>query len=396
MLIPRRLVTHWALLLLLVPLATACADATAAPKPLIVTGLFNLSGDMQIYDTPAGLGVQLAVDQQNAAGGIHGRTIQYTAKDTATEAAKITAATNEAISSGAVALIGYDDPDSVLSAAPLAQKAGIPFLTVGATSPRLPRQVGDLTFLAAFGDNVQAAAGATFLHDTLNARRVYILTNNGTDYTRGLAGYFAASWNRLEPGGIVLSDTYQIKDTDFSAQVGRLKALASPPDVIYLAAYPDELPSVIPALRAAGFTQPILGGDGFDGAPILTLGGKPTSDVYFTTHGTLSGSAGTPLHDFTAAYNKKYGKDPDSIFAALGYDSARLLFDALGRAPDTSSSAIRTALEGTKDFAGVTGTMTYGPAPDGHVPNKSVTVMEIHGGQLRTAATIRPETVPVP
>jgi len=96
------------------------------------------------------------------------------------------------------------------------------------------------------------------------------------------------------------------------------------------------------------------------------------------------------------AYNKKYGKDPDNIFAALGYDSARLLFNALSRAPDTSSAALRTALEGTKDFAGATGTLTYGPAPDGHVPNKSVTVMEIHAGQLRTAATIRPLTVAAP
>ena len=396
MLTPRRSAAHGALLLLLLSLATACGDTLAAPKPLIITGLFNLSGDMQIYDVPAGLGVQLAVDLQNAAGGIHGRLIQYTVKDTATEAGKITAATNEAISGGAVALLGYDDPDSVLSAAPLAQKAGIPFLTVGATSPRLPRQVGDLTFLVAFGDNVQAAAGATFLHDTLKARRVYLLTNNGPDYTRGLAGYFAGRWNSLEPGGIVLSDTYQIKDTDFSAQIGRLKALSPPPDAIYLAAYPDELPSLIPALRAAGFMQPILGGDGFDGAPILTLGGTPTSYVYFTTHGTLSGTAGTPLHDFAVAYNKKYGKDPDNIFSALGYDSARLLFDALSRAPDTSSAAIRTALEATKDFAGATGTLTYGPGPDGHVPNKSVTIMEIHAGQLRTAATIRPLTVAAP
>ena len=396
MLIPRRLVAYWALLLLLVPLATACSDTSAAPKPIIITGLFNLSGDMRVYDTPAEMGVQLAVARQNAAGGIHGQTIQYIVKDTATEAAKITAATNEAIRDGAVALIGYNDPDSVLSAAPLAQKAGIPFLTVGATSPRLPRQVGDLTFLAAFGDNVQAAAGATFLHDTFKARHIYLLTNNGPDYTRGLSGYFADRWNSLEPGGIVLSDTYQIKDTDFSAQIGRLKALATPPDAIYLASYPDELLTLIPALRAAGFMQPILGGDGFDGAPILTLDGKPTSDVYFTTHGTLPGVVGTPLNDFTAAYNKKYGKDPDSIFAALGYDSARLLFDALSRAPDTSSAAIRTALESTKDFVGATGTMTYGPAPDGHVPNKSVTVMEIHAGQLRTAAAIRPETVPAP
>ena len=384
------------LLLALLAASTACDNNSLSTQPLVLGGLFNLTGAVAVADGPANRGVLLAIKQQNAAGGIHGRPIQYTVQDTATDPAKITAATNTALATNPVALIGYDDTDSVLSAGPLAQKAGVPFVTVGATSPHLPGAIGDSIFLACFGDNVQAAVAAEFLYNTIKARRLYMLTNQGTEYTRTLAGYFKTRWNQLLPGGIVLSDTYQLNDTDFSAQIGRLKTIQPPPDAMYIAAYPDELPNLLPALRAAGFTQPIVGGDGYDGADIFSIGGKPTMNVFYTTHGMLPAPASGPMHDFAVAYTAEYAKAPESVFAALGYDSARLLFDAMTRAPDAKPASLRAALEATKGFVGATGTLTFGPAPDGHVPNKSVTVVEIHDGQARAAAVATPEVVPPP
>jgi branched-chain amino acid transport system substrate-binding protein len=374
---------------------SGCGDQAAA-APIVVAGLYNLTGEMAPYDTPVEQGVRLAVKQQNAAGGIHGRQIDYRVQDTATQPGKIQSATSAAISQGAVALLAYDDPDSVLSSAPLAQKVGIPFITAAATSPRLPAQVGDVVFLACFGDNVQAAVGAEFMYDTLKARRAYLLYNIGYDYTRGLADYFAARWEQLVPGGVVLSDTYQIQDSDFSAQVARLKAVQPPPDAIYLAAYPDELPPLLETLRGAGFQQPVVGGDTYDGAAILSVGDQPVSNVYYTTHGALPAPATGLLHDLVEAYTKEYGKAPENIFPALGYDAARLLFDAMNRAPDTSGASIRAALEATKDFKGATGTLTYGAAPDGHVPNKTVTIMEVRDGATVLVDTRNPRTVPAP
>src|SRR5690242_8871527 len=95
---------------------SACNTAIAESQPLVIAGLFNLSGDMSAYDSPANQGVQLAIKQQNAAGGIHGRPIKYTAQDTETQPAKIASATSEAIRQGATVLIGFNDPDSVLTA----------------------------------------------------------------------------------------------------------------------------------------------------------------------------------------------------------------------------------------------------------------------------------------
>jgi branched-chain amino acid transport system substrate-binding protein len=377
-------------------LMTGCGEQAVATTPLVVAGLYNLTGAMAPYDTPVEQGVRLAVKERNAAGGIKGRAIDYRVQDTETDPAKIQAATSTALSQGAQALLAFDDPDSVLSSAPLAQKVGIPFITAAATSPQLPRLVGDVVFLACFGDNVQAAVGAEFLHDTLKAQRVYLLVNKGYEYTRGLAGYFQTRWEELAPGGIVLSDTYQVQDTDFSAQVARLKALSSPPDAFYIAAYPDELPLLVQTFRAAGFAQPIMGGDTYDGAPILTVGGQPVSNVYYTTHGALPAPASGALHDFVAAYTKEYGKPPENIFPALGYDAARLLFDAMTRAPDMSGASLRAALEATKDFTGATGVLSYGPGADGHVPNKSVTVMKVDAGAASLVKVVSPQKVPAP
>ena len=366
------------------------------PAPLLIIGLYNLTGAMAAYDIPVEQGVALAVKQRNAAGGIHGQLIDYRVKDTATDPAKIQAATSAAIQEGALALLAYDDPDSVLSSAPLAQKAGIPFITAAATSPRLPQQIGDMVFLACFGDNVQAATGAEYLYETMDARRIYQLTNVGYDYTRGLSAYFQARWTQLVPGGIVLSDTYQIQDTDFSAQIARLKTIQPPPDAFYIAAYPDELPAILSAFRSAGFAQPIMGGDTYDGAAIRTTTAGPTSQVYYTTHGAFPAPATGPLHDMVTAFTKEYSKPPETIFPALGYDAARVLFAAMDRAADMKGATIRTALEETKDFPGATGTLSYGPSLVEHIPRKTVTIIEVQNGELVLVGTRTPREIPAP
>jgi branched-chain amino acid transport system substrate-binding protein len=385
-------------LLLALVLTSACGSEQAdGRQPLLVIGLFNLTGDAGPYDSQVSQAVALAIKEQNAAGGVRGQQVLYKVLDGAGEAAKIIAATSQAISQNPVAIIGFEDTESSLTAAPLVQKAGIPFITVGATSPRLPQQIGDMVFLTAFGDNVQAAAGAEFLYNKLNARRIAVLTNVGNDYAHGLSGYFQARWRQLVPAGPVLTDTYQANDTDFSAQFARLKAIQPAPDAIYLAAYSNELETLLPAIRAAGFQQPILGGDAFDGAVnYMGDGAKEISNVYYTSTGMFPPPDTGLLHDFVAAYTKEYSQAPNFIFPAVGYDGARVLLAALNRAADLNGATIRAALEATQNFAGTTGAITFGPAFAGHVPQKPVTIVEIKEGQPHLVSSVNPQSVPAP
>jgi branched-chain amino acid transport system substrate-binding protein len=357
--------------------------------------VFNLTGELEQYDLLVEKGVALAVKEQNAAGGINGRPIQYKAYDGGSESTKIAAATTQAINDKCVALIALSDTDSALTAAPIGAKAGIPLITVGATSPRLV-EVGETMFLAAFGDNVQAAAGADFLHDTLKAQRIYLLTNVGDEYTRSLSRYFRIHWDELAPNTIVLSDTYQVGDTDFSAQIQRLRAVQPPPDAFYIASDAEEVASVLAALRGAGFTQPIMGGDSYDGTEIMALNDKPSQEIYYTSHGAWPPPATGPLADFAANFKKEFSTEADSIFVALGYDGAKLLLSALQRAPDTSGPALRTSLEGTRAFHGLTGTLSFAPGRDGHIPSKEVTVMVIRDGAATAVKSVLPSRVPPP
>ena len=119
--------------------------------------------------------------------------------------------------------IGFSDTNSMLAAGPVFQKAGLPFITVGATSPKIPGQIGNMIYLACFGDNAQAAAGAEYAAKSFG-KNAYLLVDTSTDYTVLLADYFNESFGELG-GKIVLEDSYSDNATDVSGQIARLKKL---------------------------------------------------------------------------------------------------------------------------------------------------------------------------
>jgi branched-chain amino acid transport system substrate-binding protein len=377
---------------------SGCGESAPAPTPpIFVASVTNLTGSAGPGGIAQEHAIALAIKERNTAGGIHGRPIQYQAFDAASDSQSAAAATGAALSAGAVALVGFGNTSAVLAAAPLARKAGVPLISVGASSPDLVKQNPTTVFLAGFGDNVQAAAAAEFLYDRLHARRVALLTNVGDTYASGLAGYFQTRWQELAPGGIAITETYQTADTEFSGQIARIKALNPPPDALFVATATNDGPPVVLALRQAGIALPIMGGDSFGGgSTIHEVNGIPTSNVYYTTYTPWPPAGPGPLQDFATAYEKEFGTPPVNVFSALAYDGARLLLDGLDRAAGTSGPAIQAALEATKDFAGVTGRITYGPPPFGHIPNKEITVVLVQNGKPQAVLTGAPRAVPTP
>jgi branched-chain amino acid transport system substrate-binding protein len=289
---------------------------------------------------------------------------------------------------------GFTDNDSVLVAGPYFQRARVPFLSIGATDPALPNEVGWGIFLAPFGDNTQAAAGAEFAFREFGGS-VAILWDSTSEYTRTLPRYFRTRFEEL--GGRVLLDQPYDGGCDISALAARVKGPLSMPDSIYLAGLPDCIGDVVASLREEGVTQPILGGDGLDTPELLSGGPEstPTDDVWLTTHAWLSEQTGTPeAKAFIDAYRDAYGVAPSDAFAALGYDAGRLMVDVLRRARSTHGRGILRALEATEGFEGVTGTISF--SPQSHVPLKTVWVLEVQGGERSLASHFIPESVPPP
>lgn len=379
------------------PAQRVAIQSTAAPAagPIKIGAIYNLTGAQAPLDVPSANGAQLAVREINAAGGVLGRPLELVLYDGQTDAATIAGAAATLIESdGVVAMLGFSDTDQVLAAAPLAARAGVVFLTSGATSPQLPAQVPDFLYLAAFGDNVQAAAGAEFAFDTLQARTAYLLIDQGMAYTRLLGQYFKERFTELG-GSVVLEDTYQTGDQDFSAQIAKLQGAGALPDVLYIAAGPDDIGTIVKQMRDAGVDAPIFGGDGYDTPRLLETAGAAAENVYFTTHALMDGQRGSDaVKNFMAAYLAAYGVPPENAFAGLGYDAVKLIADAIQRAGADDPAAIRAALAQTRDLPGVTGAITY--RPGSQIPQKGVTVIRVKDGQFTLAGEVVPEKVPAP
>ncbi len=193
----------------------------------------------------------------------------------------------------------------------------------------------------------------------------------------------------------MLEDTYETDATDFSAQITKLKALPTQPAFYYIAAMPYNVGPVVKQLRDAGLTGPVVGGDGYDTPDILTVAGAAAENVFFTTHALMDPAGGTDgIKAFIEAYNTKFGHAPENAFAALGYDTIKLMADAIGRAGSTDGAAIKAALEATTDFPGITGAITF--TPEAHVPQKGVTVIAIKDGAFTLGAEVVPSYIPAP
>ena len=366
----------------------AVQDAATAQK-ITFGAMYNLTGGQQNLDIPSSEGARLAVDEINARGGVLGRPLDMILIDGETRPDVIERETAKLFEENAhvSALIGFSDTDMVLAAAPIAAKHRRIFMTSGATSPKLPAQVPEYLFLACFGDNVQAAAGAEWAFSDLKARTAIVLYNQGSTYTQLLQGYFQTRFHEL--GGKVLK-TVPYTLEDFRNKIGDLPKA----DVIYLSALPDDVAKTVPALRDAGISTPVLGGDGLDIGEAWAEVPR-ANDIYFTTHAYVGADSPDPIvRRFRAAYEKSYpGREPDA-FSALGYDTVGLLAHAIASADSPDPEAIRKALATTTGFKGVTGIISF--VSGDRIPKKSVAIISIDGGRQKFVQSVLPDKIPQP
>jgi branched-chain amino acid transport system substrate-binding protein len=148
---------------------------------------------------------------------------------------------------------------------------------------------------------------------------------------------------------------------------------ASNPDVIYVPGYYGQVGVIAKQARQQGITVPILGGDGWDAPQLWELGGDAMNNTFISNHYSIDDPL--PLiQKFVADYKARYGGvAPDSL-AALGYDAMKVLGDALKRAGSTEGAKLRDAIAQTKNFPGVTGTITMNAERN---VDKPATVLEL-------------------
>jgi branched-chain amino acid transport system substrate-binding protein len=374
-------------------LAACGGSVTAAktPPPVRIGAIYNLTGEQSSLDAPSLDGARLAVDRINARGGLMGRRVELLERDGQTDEASVSRAAASLVASGVSVIVGLSDTDQVLAAAPIAARAGVPFVTSGATSPRLTRQVPDWLFLACFGDNAQAAASAEYASDGLGARTAAVVYDREMDYTRLLAKYFARSF-RAQGGTVLVLQKFG-RERNVAVLLDRAPR-AERADVLFVAVGPAEAGPIVRRLRAAGYDQPILGGDSFDSSSLIAAASSSGGGVYYTTHAAVGMDSASPaVRRFDASFQAAYGRPPQNAFACLGYDAVDLVAAAVQQADSVKPAKIRDALQATRGFSGVTGMLSYNG--DDRVPRKKVTIVYIGRGPV-VVTQFFPSYVPKP
>lgn len=316
----------------------------------ILVGFYgSLTGDGASFGQSSKDGVELAVEEINAAGGVlGGRKLRVLYEDDQSRPDQASSAVTKLITQDkVVAVLGEVASSRTLAAAPVAQKFQVPMITPASTNEKVT-EVGDYIFRVCFIDPFQGEVIAKYAYNDLKARRVAILKDIQQDYSVGLTEAVTRTMTAL--GGQVLDTvSYSSGDADFKAALTKIRGMK--PDAIFATGYYNEAGIIARQARELGMTMPILGGDGWVG-DALANGREALKNTFISDH--YHGENPDPVvQTFVKTYRTKYGKEPDSI-AALGYDSAKVLADALTRAGAADPVKLRAALAAA-DVRGVTG-----------------------------------------
>jgi branched-chain amino acid transport system substrate-binding protein len=352
-------------------------NAGSATGAIKVGAYGSMTGNQAAYGESSINGFTLATEEINAAGGVlGGRKIELVTGDDQSKAEDAATVVTKLVTQDRVAaVLGEVASSNSLAAAPICQQNKIPMITPASTNVKVT-QVGDFIFRVCFMDDFQGDVMSRFAFNTLKAKKGAILKDTKSDYSKGLTDSITNYFGKL--GGTIAGAPleYSQGDQDFRGQLTSIKSMGV--DVIFIPGYYNDVGIIIKQARELGITVPIVGGDGWDSDPLFDIGGAALENCYYATHFT-SVDPSPVVQTFVTNYKKKFGKEPDAN-AALAYDAAKLLADAFTRASGTDGEKVRDALRATRDYAGVTGTISIDA---GGNAVKSATIIEckVDGGK---------------
>ncbi|MDE3840019.1 ethanolamine utilization protein EutJ [Bacillus methanolicus] len=347
----------------------------------------ELSGGVASYGQSIAEGLELALDEINKEG-IDGKKLEIVKIDNKSDAAEATSAAIKLVSQEKVAaMVGAATSTNTLAQVQVAQDNKIPLITPTGTNPTITTKdgkVNEYVFRTCFIDPFQGTVAANFATKELGVKNAAVLIDSASDYSKGLAASFKESFKK-NGGEIIAEEAYVAKDTDFRATLTRIKS--KNPEFVYLPGYYEEVGLILKQAREIGLDVPFMGGDGWDSPKLVEIGGADAlKNTYITNHYS-SGDPDKKIQDFVKAFKAKFNnKSPDG-FAALGYDTAYLLADAIKRAGSADPEKIKEALAETKDLELVSGKITLN---ENHDPVKSASILKYENGEQKFETKVNP------
>ena len=359
----------------------ACTKKTNSDE--ILVGQFgSMTGGEATFGQSTDKGIRLAIDAKNAAGGVKGKKIKLITLDNQGKPEEAAAVVKKLITQdGVIAILGEVASTRSLAAAPIAQQHKIPMVSPSSTNPKVT-QVGDYIFRVCFIDPFQGSVMAKFTHNNLKLKKVAVLKDLKSDYSLGLAQFFAAKFKELG-GAIVAEQTFQTGDSDFKAQLTQIRGSA--PDAIFIPAYYTEVGLIARQARQLGLKAVLLGGDGWDSPKLFEIGQAAVDGGYFSNHyATESNNPATIA--FIKNFKAKFNETPDGL-AAAGYDAAMVLIAAMEKTTELTSTNIRDELAKTTGFDGATGKITINKDRNA---DKDAFIVQVTGKALKFITLLGP------
>ena len=367
---------------LLVSLVLCSAAALSADDPIKIGEYASLTGKEAAYGETSHKGIVLAVEELNARGGVLGKKIELLTEDNQSKQGESATVVKKLMSRDkVVALLGEVASIRSLEAAPVIQNAKIPMVSSASVNSKVT-EAGDYIFRVCFVDSFQGVVLAKFVNESLHVHRVAILTSVNNAYSVGMTKVFKERF-LADGGAIVAEQKYSEGDKDFRAQLTAIKAAGA--DAIFASGYYTEAALICRQARQLGLAKPVFGGDGWDAPALLEIGGPAMEGTYFSTHYSPDNPS-AEVQNFNKRYHARWSATPDA-WAALAYDSALVLVDAIKRAGSTDAKAIRDALAATKDFPAVTGHI---PMDAHRNPSKAAVILTIKDGKYKFVQSVAP------
>jgi len=334
--------------------------------------LAMLTGGGAAYGTAIRQGLELARDEINAQGKLK---IELVIEDTKGDKNQAINAVNKLIhKDNVVGIIGPTLSGEMFAVGPIVNQAGVPIMGTSTTAEGIT-EMGENIFRNALPESLAIPHAVKKAVNKYNLKRVAIMYSNNNDWA--VSGFKTFEKAIKENGvEIIAVETFADKDTDYSAQLTKIKALN--PDAVMVSGLYQEASLILKKAREMGITVPFVGNNGFNSPELIKLAGDAANGAIVASP-WFPGKQDKKVQDFIAAYKAKYGVEPDQ-FAAQAYDALYIFAAALEKAGTTTDRAkLRESLKAVKNFPGVTGKFAF---DENRNPAMDVTVLIVKDGKF--------------
>jgi branched-chain amino acid transport system substrate-binding protein len=326
-----------------------------ADEEINIGVVLPLSGHTSNYGTESLKGINLAVENINASGGIRKNKLRLIVRDNAGDPATTSQVVSEMINEHQVlAIIGPITSTNSAAAAAVAQQASTPLILPTATNPYVT-EIGEYICRICYTDPFQSKALAEFSWKHLKAERVAVIYEKGSAYSENLSKFYIM---RLEDmgGKIVFTGSFEHDSADLPDVIDR--AMREKPDLLFAPVYYMEAAEIINRVADLDGAITLLGGDGWESHELFRLAAQKMKSipVFISSHFSLQypQQIGSP---FVSDFKKTFGNLPNSL-SALSFDAVGVLGNAISRSTTMNNRGLQQALISTSNYKGVTGTIS--------------------------------------